>query len=93
MNKISLVIIFVSINVLFAILLIHKQNTIVKLFYDLQALQKEKDFLLQEKKDLIFQLQKEQQLSNVQSFAKEQLNMKTINLKEAKTVPTKRVET
>lgn len=86
MKKITLLLIFACINVLFAILLIHKQNNIITLLYDIQQLQEERDSLLEKKKDLNFQLQKEQQLSNIQSFASESLQMKPLKIKEAKTI-------
>ena len=86
MKKISLIVVFAFVNALFAMLLIHKQNKIIKLLYEVQQLQEQKDLLAQDKKDLLFQLHKEQQLSNVQSFAKTDLKMTPIKIKEAKKV-------
>ena len=86
MKKLSLLILIACINVVFAILLINKQNSIIALLYDIQQLQEERDQLLEKRKGLSFQLQKEQQLSGVQAFATEKLHMKPVNLKEAKTI-------
>ncbi len=67
-------------------LLIHKQNKIIKLLYELQQLHEQKDTLLQEKKELTLAYHKGQQLSSIQSFAKNNLSMNAIKLKDAKTI-------
>lgn len=90
MKKVYLITGFICIHVVFAILLIHKQNLIISLLYDVQKLQEQKEQLTQEKKELFFALQKEQQLSHIQSFADKQLQMKPLTIKEAKTVSLKR---
>ena len=64
------------------ILLVHKQNKIIKAQYELQLLDKQKDELLQQKKELILMIEKQQQLSSVQNFAKNRLSMSAIKLKE-----------
>lgn len=86
MKKVSVLVLFACANAIFAMLLIHKQNKIIKLLYELQQLQEQKDNLQQEKKDLIFQLHKEQQLSQVQTFAQQNLQMSPIKIKDAKKV-------
>ena len=86
MKKVPVLILFACVNAIFAMLLIHKQNKIIKLLYELQQLQEQKEQFLQEKKDLVFQLHKEEQVSQVQSFAQQQLNMNPIKIKEAKKV-------
>jgi hypothetical protein len=67
-------------------LLVHKQNKIIKALYELQHLQEEKEALLQQKKELVLADQKGQQLSSIQSFAKNNLQMEPITLKETQSV-------
>ena len=67
-------------------LLVHKQNKIIKALYELQHLQEKKDDLLQQKKELDLICQKGQQLSSIQSFAKDTLLMTPIKLKDVGTV-------
>lgn len=67
-------------------LLVHKQNKIIKALYELQQLQEKKDDLLQQKKELDLICQKGQQLTSIQNFAKDNLQMKPIKLKEVGTV-------
>ena len=67
-------------------LLVHKQNKIINALYELQHLQEQKDELLQQKKELVLMDQKGQQLSSIQAFAKDILQMLPIKLKDAKTI-------
>lgn len=67
-------------------LLVHKQNKIIKALYELQHLQEEKETLLQQKKELVLADQKGQQLSSIQAFAKNNLQMEPITLKETQAV-------
>ena len=76
------------INLSIIFLLIHKQNKFIKLLYELQKLQENKSELLQEKKALTLNFHKGQQLSAIQTFAKNNLHMNSISLKEAKTINT-----
>ncbi|MCX5924648.1 MAG: cell division protein FtsL [Candidatus Dependentiae bacterium] len=84
-NK-TLLLLAVCINLIIIFLLIHKQNKIIKLLYENQQLTEQKDILLQQKKMLTLQYHKGQQLSSIQTFAKNNLKMSPIKLKEAKTV-------
>ena len=86
MKQLSLLIIIAIINVLFAFLLINKQNNIIKLLYEIQQLKKTKEQFLETKKGLLVSIHKEQQLSSIQNFAQTELNMKPITLKETKTI-------
>lgn len=86
MRKFTLFITIVSINILFAILLINKQNKIISLLYTIQQLQEQRDQLLERKKELCLELHKEQQLSDIQTFATQQLHMKPIHIKHVKTI-------
>lgn len=67
-------------------LLVHKQNKIINALYQLQQLQEEKEKLLEQKKELVLMDQKGQQLSSVQTFAKNNLAMVPIALKETQAV-------
>lgn len=86
MKKLSLLVFIIGINVLFAFLLIHKQNNKVKLLYEIQKLQEQREQLLETKKNLLLEMHKEQQLSTIQAFAQTELNMNPITIKEAKTI-------
>lgn len=86
MKKLSLLVFIALINVLFAFLLIHKQNKKVKLLYEIQQLQTQREKLLDTKKNLLLDIHKEQQLSSIQKFAQTELNMSPITIKEAKTI-------
>ncbi len=84
-NK-TLLVFAACINLTIIFLLIHKQNKIIKLLYELQQLHEQKDELLQQKKELTLSYHKGQQLSSIQTFAKTKLLMNPIKLKEAKTI-------
>lgn len=86
MKKFSLLIFIICINVLFAFLLIHKQNNKVKLLYEIQKLQKQREELLDIKKSLILQMHKDQQLSTIQTFAQKELAMNSITVNDVKTI-------
>ncbi|HSW75665.1 MAG TPA: hypothetical protein VLG50_01365 [Candidatus Saccharimonadales bacterium] len=84
-NK-TLLFLAACINLGIIFLLIHKQNKIIKLLYEHQQLIEQKEYLLQQKKLLMLEFHKGQQLSSVQTFAKNNLHMNPIKLKDAKTV-------
>ena len=64
-------------------LLVHKQNKIINASYNLQQRQETKEELLQKKKELTLAYQQSKQLSSIQTFAKEKLQMNPIKLKDA----------
>lgn len=86
MNNKALLFCIIVLNVVMIFLLVHKQNKIINALYELQQLQEQKDLLLQEKKELVLIDQKGQQLSSIQNFAKDNLQMVPIKLKEAQAV-------
>lgn len=86
MNNKTLLFCIILLNVIMIFLLVHKQNKIIKALYELQQLQEKKDDLLQQKKELDLICQKGQQLTSIQNFAKDNLQMKPIKLKEVGTV-------
>ncbi|MBI2353100.1 cell division protein FtsL [Candidatus Dependentiae bacterium] len=86
MKKISLITIVALINIVFAFLLIYKQNKIIALLYEIQHLKEEREKLLETKKSLLVDLSKEEKLSTVNNFAQQELAMKPITLKEVKTL-------
>ena len=86
MKKPSLLMLIACTNVIFAFLLIHKQNNIIKLLYEIQQLKEQREHLLELKKKLLIQLNKEEQLSSIHSFAQEQLDMKPLAVSEAKII-------
>ena len=73
-NK-TLILLAACINLVIIFLLIHKQNKIIKLLYEHQQLTEQKENLLQQKKLLMLQFHKGQQLSSIQTFAKNNLQM------------------
>jgi len=86
MKKLVLLACIAIVNAVFAFLLIHKQNKIVSLLYEIQKLKEQREQLLETKKNLFIDAQKEQQLSSIQRFAQHELNMKAITIKEAKSI-------
>jgi len=75
------------INIVMMFLLVHKQNKIINKLYNLQQLQEEKDVLLERKKELSLTAHKLTQLSTIQNYAKTELNMQPMVLKDALTIP------
>lgn len=86
MNNKALLFCIVVLNIVMIFLLVHKQNKIIKALYELQYLQEQKETLLQAKKELVLVDQKGQQLSTIQDFAKDNLQMVPIKLKETQAV-------
>ena len=86
MNNKALLFCILLLNIVMIFLLVHKQNKIIKALYELQHLQEKKEQLLQEKKELVLANQKGQQLSSIQTFAKNNLQMEPITLKEIQTI-------
>lgn len=76
------------INITMMFLLVHKQNKIINKLYNLQRLQEEKDLLLEQKKELSLTAHKLTQLSTIQNYANKELNMQSMVLKDALTIPT-----
>lgn len=86
MKKISLLVFVICINVVFAFLLINKQNKKVTLLYEIQKLKEQRDQLLESKKNLLLEIHKEQQLSTIQNFAQTELDMSPIKIQEIKAI-------
>ncbi len=86
MDNKALLFCILLLNIVMIFLLVHKQNKIIKALYELQHLQEEKELLLQEKKELVLVDQQGQQLSSIQTFAKNNLQMEPITLKEIQAV-------
>jgi cell division protein FtsL len=86
MNNKSLLFCIVFLNIVMIFLLVHKQNKIINALYELQHLQEEKEKLSQEKKELVLIDQKGKQLSSIQTFAKNNLQMVPIKLNETQAV-------
>ena len=91
MNNKALLFCIILLNIVMIFLLVHKQNKIIKALYELQHLQEQKEELLQQKKELVLMDQKGQQLSSIQAFAKNNLQMEPIALKEIQAVDTMQV--
>lgn len=70
-----LVVAFVSTNLLFIFLQIHKQSQFVKISYAAQRLEKEKEQLLRQRNELVHQLHLQQGRKHVQKYAQESLGM------------------
>ena len=86
MNNKGLLLCIILLNVVMIFLLVHKQNKIINALYQLQQLQEQKENLLELKKELVLRDQKGQQLSSIQTFAKNNLAMVPIKLKETQAV-------
>lgn len=83
MTNARLFLLFASINIVMMFLLVHKQNKITKKQYEIQQLLEQKSNLAEQKKELLLQLHKNTQLSAVEKYATQQLNMRPITLPEA----------
>lgn len=86
MKKFSLLIFTICLNVIFAFLLINKQNKKVTLLYEIQKLKEQRDQLLESKKNLLLEVHKEEQLSAIQNFAQTELEMSPIKIQEIKAI-------
>ena len=86
MTKFALLTIIAISNIVFAFLLIHKQNNIVGLLYEIQQLQTEQQQLLEMKKNLLVTMHQDQQLSKIQQFAEQDLHMKKMSIADIKTI-------
>ena len=86
MNNKKFLFCIIVLNVFMILLLVHKQNKIIKALYELQRFQEEKEDLVQQKKELTLVCQKGQQLSFIQAYAKNNLAMRPITLKEIQAV-------
>lgn len=89
MNNKTLLLLVAIINIIMMFLVVDKQNKIIKQLYELQQLQEQKNILLEQHKDLMLQLHKEKQLSVVETYAKNNLNMEKITLQDIKRLPEK----
>ena len=87
MNNKKLLLIVGIINVFIIFMLIDKQNKIIKELYELQRLQEEKNIIFEENQELILQLHKEKELSSVESYIKNNLQMNKIALSDIKRLP------
>lgn len=89
MNNKSLLLLVAFINVIMMFMLIDKQNKIIKQLYELQQLQEQKNIALENNKELMLTLHKEKQLSVIESYAKNNLQMNRIKLNDIQRVPKK----
>lgn len=85
-NK-TLLLLAAVINIGMILLLVHKQNMMIHQLYELQQLYEKRDFLLQQKKELVLQLHKLKQLSVIESVAHDKLGLRSMILKDAQQIP------
>jgi len=79
-------IIFFVLNVIMIFLLVDKQNMMIKALVRLQRLEEQKEQLLQEKKELMLQVESLKQLSHVERYATDVLQMQPITIKDIKAI-------
>ena len=84
LHRAYIIIIFVLINALFIFLLVHKQSQIIQLRYKIQRLEGEEKELLKKEEQLLYILQKQQDLKKVKDYALDDLEMELIKLKDVK---------
>lgn len=77
---------FITINLLFIFLQIHKQSSLVKLYYEKQRLEKEKEQLIQKKNSLTQQLYELKDPNNIMKYCADKLNMKKVKLNQIKKI-------
>ncbi len=89
MNNKMLLVLVAIINILMMFMLVDKQNKIINELYILQQLQEQKNMLLEQHKELLLQLHKEKQLSTVETYAKNNLQMQKMTLNDIQRLPQK----
>lgn len=75
------------INIIMMFLLVHKQNIIINKLYTIQKLQEQIDCLQQKHKELTLELHKNIHLSDIEKFAKTELQLKPITFADAQIIP------
>lgn len=84
MKQIHLIILFVLMNALFIFLLVYKQSQIIQLHYKIQRLEGQEKELLKKEEHLLYILQRQRNLKEVKDYALDNLEMKSIKLKDVK---------
>lgn len=79
------------INIIMMFMLVDKQNKIIKQLYELQQLQDQKNIALEQNKELMLQLHKEKQLSTIESYAKNNLQLERMTLSDIERLPEKAI--
>jgi len=87
MNNKRLVFLVAIINIIMMFLLVYKQNKIIKQLYELQHLQEQKNIIFEQNKNLLLDLHKEKQLSTIESYAKNNLQMERMTLSNIERLP------
>ena len=82
MKKRTFIALFITINLLFIFLYIHKQSTIIKLSFEKQRNEKLKEELMLQKNTLIQQLHTLNTKPAIKEHAAKTLGMKKIDLKQ-----------
>lgn len=88
MKRSPFILIVISINLFFVFFLVYKNSRIVELSFLKQNYEKTKAALLKEKDRLQQQLCVIQNRASIQQFAKNELTMEKINIKQIKSLPT-----
>ena len=86
MKKISAIVLFFCFNALLLFFEVHKQGQYLKLSYEIQKLQAEVCTLTKEQSNLTYSLHKLQQPDIIQDIAEKKLAMKSIELKNIKSI-------
>ncbi len=86
MKKIAFVTLFLTVNILLLILLIHKQSAYVKRSYAKQRLEEQRTTLAHKKEQLLQSLYAEQDAAHIKKFAHKELGMQPIALQQAHTI-------
>ena len=84
MKKISAIVLFFCTNALLIFFEVHKQGQLIKVSYEIQKHQTTLSNLKKEKRAITFKLLELQQPNIIKEFAKENLNMQPIQLKNVK---------
>lgn len=87
MKKRTFLVIFVTTNIVFIVLHIHKNTLIIKASYQKQRLEKEKAKLEAQKDTLNQQIHQLQNPSHIKKYAQEKLHMQKVKLHQIKKLP------
>jgi len=87
MKKPTFIILFIGTNIFFIFVQVYKQSQVIKLSYQKQKNEAEKEALSQKKDDLTQQLYALKNRTSIKKYAQNKLNMRKINLKQIKKLP------
>lgn len=84
MKQRTFIVLFIAINIIFIVLHIHKQSLMVKLSYEKQRLEHERQQLISKKDSLVHQWHELHKPSAIKEYAQKELGMRKPSLNQLK---------